>query len=116
MAKKKVEVLFRLKCPLGYSVLLDVVCWTEHILFGYPELSMRYDDVQATIIQPDEIRENNKRNRYNLVYWKRFDGADKFNPYLCVPVCITNRAKKIGWVRSSYPMGVIRGGRKTWPK
>ena len=74
MAEKKGEILFRLKCPLGYSVLLDVVCWTEHILFGHPELSIRYDDVQSAIIKPDEIRENHKHKRDNLVYWKRFEG------------------------------------------
>ncbi len=114
MAKRKSEVLFRVKCPLGYSILLDVDCWTKHILVAHPDLAMRYDDVQATLIKPDEILENSKKNRCNFLYVKKFTGKDKYNPFLVVPVCITNKNKKVGWVRSAYPITVIGGGKRIW--
>jgi len=115
MNKKKVELLFRLKCPLGYSVHLDVDCWTDHILDGHPELARRDDDVQSTIIKPDIIFESKKANKRTLIYIRKFEGVDKYNAYLKIPVRITNEKRKIGWVRSAYPIAILGGGKKIWP-
>ena len=77
MSDKKTEILFHLKCPLGHIIFLDVDCWTKHILEGHPELAARFDDVQETIIKPDEILESIKKNRRTILYIKKFEGKNK---------------------------------------
>ena len=80
----------------------------------HQELFSRLNDVQTTIASPDEIREDHKDGRYNLIYFKKFE--DKLNPYLKVPVWVYNKRNKEGFVTSAYPVLNLHGGKKIWPK
>lgn len=78
MAKrKKPRILFEVKCPLGYSVSLGLICWTCHVLKYHPDMLGRESDVVATVTFPEEIRSNHKENRLNFVYWKTFKMSGK---------------------------------------
>lgn len=115
MSKKEKQILFKLTCPLGYTIILNKSCWIGHILKWHDSLVLRQLDVEKTIFEPDEVREDDKNNRDNFTYWKRFDEKDKLNPYLKVAVMI-NKHNKEGLVTSAYPVTNIYGGKKIWPK
>ena len=116
MRRKRQRVFFTARCPLGYSVSLDFKCWTNHILVYHQELFSRLNDVQTTVSSPDEIREDYKDGRYNLIYLKKFEGKDKLNPYLKVPVWVYNKNRKEGFITSAYTVLNLHGGKKIWPK
>jgi len=63
--------------PRGKEIILYEQTWNIHISGGHPEMISRYDDLKATIEDPDHIREGRNPSKEEL-YVKQFTSDDVF--------------------------------------
>ena len=113
--------IFTVTDPEGVVITLEKNCWYGHILRGHPEMRRRLKDVKRALLEPTEIHENSERRRFNLVYYHRCPGRDKFQDYLKVAVWVYDSQGKQAIVTTAHPMVDIPSptrwyqGKKKWP-
>ena len=75
MSDKKIKETFI--DPRGEEIIIYEQTWNVHISNGHPEIVSRYDDLKATIEDPDHIREGRNVQTEDL-YIKKFVSDDVF--------------------------------------
>ena len=115
------KALFTLTDPLGFTVTLERNCWYGHILRGHPEMRRRLNDVQRALLKPTEIHESTQHRRWNMIYYVRCPGRDRFQEYLKVSVWVHDAQGQRAIVTTAHQImdiPVATGwyeGKKRWP-
>ena len=119
-------VFFEAKDPQGFLISLTKRTWFGHVLAtderAYRTGRFTREHIKATIQQADHVRQNQKSQRLNRVYFKRWVGADPLNQYLRVTAHVNDVEGKRGVVTSVVPYAYIPpvnrayGEEIVWPK
>ena len=117
---------FEVVDPEGFRILLTKRVWHGHVL-GTDERAFRTgrfnrEHVKRTIEDPAEIRQNQKSDRLNRVYFREWKGMDPLNRHLRITAWIHEPESKVGFVTSVVPVVSVPpvdktyGERKVWPR
>jgi hypothetical protein len=100
-------VLFEVLTPLGFSVRCTRAHWRFIVTYKHPVLAGREKEVEATLIDPNEIRRSRKDANVFLFY--------KGGPprWLCA---VARRRDNGGFVITAYPTDAIKAGEQVWAK
>jgi hypothetical protein len=102
------RVIFTVRSPLGYRVVLTRNRWREIVRFKHPALAERESEVRETIRNPEVIRASNKDAEVHLHY----RGAE--SGYICVVVGGTEASE--GFVITAYLTSEIKKGQALWTR
>jgi len=100
-------ILFEVVTPLGFSVRTTVDHWEIITSIKHPAMRNREADVQATLSNPDEIRQSKSDRHVYLFY--REDGAQR---WVCA---VARRLNGDGFLITTYRTSAIKEGIHLWP-
>ncbi len=103
------DILFEVKTPLGFHVRLTKSYWEIIVTFKHPVMAGREQDVQATLEQPDEIRQS-KSDKDVYLFYK----AEREKRWICAVSKRTNEVE--GFLVTTYPTDAIKEGVQVWHK
>lgn len=102
------EILFEVLTPLWFSVRVSRNYWTLIVTIKHPVMRGREADVQATLKQPDKIRQSrmdpNVYLFYKLEYPKR---------WICA---VIKRLNGDGFLITTFPTDAIKEGQLIWSR
>ncbi|MGH8498544.1 MAG: hypothetical protein ACRERV_07040 [Methylococcales bacterium] len=102
------ELCFETQTPLAFQVRVTRRYWEFITTIKHPVMSGQEAEVQATLKNPDEIRQS--QNDANVFLFYRLQ---KNKRWICA---VTKRSNGIGFLITTYPTDAIKEGIRTWPK
>ncbi len=100
--------IFVVLTPIELLVSLDRERWNLIINVKHPVMKDRENDVQETLLFPDEIRKSKSDDSVYLFYRR-----ERLSRWTCVIVKQTNGE---GFVITTYPTDSIKEGERVWIK
>ncbi len=108
------EILFRLKDPLGNAVVLDKICLEKHILVNHPIIHRYKDRISKTIQEPDAIYKS-KTDGKSLLYYKILSSS--LRPKYLMVVTSPDIVKDALYIKTSFLVyNFNKGDELLWKK
>ena len=102
------RLLFTAQTPLNCSIRVTVAYWNIITQIKHPIMSGQEASVQATLIQPDEIRRSRSDPSVYLFY-----KLQREKRWLCA---VIRRLNGDGFLITTYPTDAIKEGETVWLK
>jgi hypothetical protein len=102
------ELLFEVVTPLGFCVRVTRAYWELIIAVKHPVMAGQEVDVQAALMNPDEIRLS--RGDPNVYLFYKSKGVRQ---WVCA---VAKRLDGDGFLITTYPTDAIKEGEHIWPK
>ena len=102
------ELLFEVITPLGFSVRVTRSYWELIITVKHPAMRGRETDVQATLLEPDEIRRSRNDRAVHLFY-----RLERPKRWVCA---VAKRLNGDGFLITTFPTDAIKEGERIWSK
>lgn len=101
------EILFEVETPLGFQVRTTVEYWHLITTVKHPIMKGKEADVQATLREPDEVRQSKSDPQVYLFY-----RASEQSRWVCA---VTKRLNGEGFLITAYRTSAIKEGVVVWP-
>lgn len=98
-------MLFEVETPLGFTVRCSEEYWEIITTIKHPAMAERLEDVNQTLIDPDEVRRSQKDAGVLLFY-----RADQ-KRWVCA---VIRRLNGDGFLITAYPTDAIKSGEPVW--
>ena len=102
------RLFFTTPTPLNCAIRVTVAYWNIITQVKHPVMSGQEVEVQATLIQPDEIRRSRGDSNIYLFYKLQREGR-----WLCAVIRQLNGE---GFLITTYPTDAIKEGETIWQK
>ncbi len=102
------DILFELMTPLGFTVRTTKSYWELITTIKHPVLRERIEEVKATLINPDFIRQS-KNDTKVIMFYKQYSGER----WLCA---VIKRQDNNGFIITAYPTDSVKEGIQIWTK
>lgn len=102
------QILFEIQTPLGFYVRTTTDYWELIATVKHPVMRDRLEDVQQTLLNPDQIRLSKSDNQVYLFY--REDGIKR---WVCA---VSRRLDDSGFLITAYRTSAIKEGELVWQK
>ncbi len=101
------ELLFEVLTPLGFTVRVSRSHWQIITTIKHPVMVGREADVQATLHQPDTIRQSRSDTAVYLFY-----RPERVGRWICA---VAKRLNGNGFLITTYVTDAIKEGTQVWP-
>jgi len=101
------DVLFEVRTPLGFSVLVTRGRWELIAGIKHPVMAGRESSVRMALESPDEIRQSRIDSEVLLFY--KAEGTSR---WVCA---VARRAGDQAFLITAYPTDAIKEGIRVWP-
>jgi hypothetical protein len=102
------DLLFEVQTPLGFRVRVTRAYWELITTIKHPAMAGREKDVEATLVEPAEIRRSRSDPEVFLFY-----SVERARRWVCA---VARRQNGDGFLITAYPTDAIKEGEKIWPK
>jgi hypothetical protein len=102
------QILFEVETPLGFCVRTTIDYWELIATVKHPVMRDRLEDVQQTLLNPDQIRLSKSDAQVYLFY--RADGKKR---WVCA---VTRRLDESGFLITAYRTSAIKEGELVWQR
>lgn len=102
------DVLFEVQTPLGFRVRVTRSYWQLIVTVKHPVMTGREMEVQATLTNPDEVRQSRQDPAVYLFY-----RSEQVKRWVCA---VAKRLDGGGFLITTYRTDMIKEGVPVWPK
>lgn len=100
------EFLFEVMTPLGFRVRVTRAYWEIIVTIKHPVMAGYEEDVQKTLMDPDEIRQSRSDKNVYLFY-----KAEREKRWICA---VSKQTGNEGFLITTYPTDAIKEGVQIW--
>ena len=101
------DVLFEVRTPLGFSVLVTRGRWELIATIKHPVMTGHESSVRAALESPDEIRQSRTDTEILLFY--KAEGTSRWG------CAVAKHARAQAFLITAYPTDAIKEGIRIWP-
>jgi len=101
------EIYFEVKSINGIIIRTTFEYWQKIVTFKHPAMAGLENEVKATVVRPDEIRQS-IQNENVLLYYRKY-----YEYQLCVIVRVLGRD---GFIITTYMTDKVKEGKCIWKK